>query len=473
VTQGSPESFGPYLVYEELGIGGMARVHRAERSGIEGFSKVVALKRMLPQVAASEDLVKSFVREARLASYLRHENVAQTYELGKVGETYFIAMELITGRNLIDVMARCQAMGPMPIGVALNIVNQICDALEYAHNLCDDEGKPLGIIHRDVSPSNIIVAEGGVVKLIDFGIAKTTSVGMQTMSFSVKGKFGYMAPEYIFTGAIDARADLFAVGIIAYELLTNQPLFTAAEDLDTMNRLRTMVIPPPSQVSSKVPPELDLLVMTALERDPNQRWQAASAMRTAFATVTRRLGLSVTNSAVAQWFDDPPSEFEVDARTQVDVEVPMPTPVANPPPPARPFVPPGAAVDLQPASDPALVPLPPVVAINPAPRSTPDDWGYDAKEQTQQRRDRILDGHDPARALTGSEPLIGLYDSPSAARLPTGHVVIPQRPPTAPPVVTLGQPRWTTRGRVLLALLIVVAIGAVGAVAYLFVPGLR
>jgi len=298
-----PEAFGPYLVYEQLGIGGMAAVHRAEQSGIEGFRRIVALKRMLPHVAASEEMVQSFAREARLASYLRHTNVAQTYELGKVGEIYFIAMELIEGRNLREILRHCaQQRSIMPVPIALNVINQICDALDYAHNLRDDAGRPLGIIHRDVSPSNVIVAEGGIVKLIDFGIAKAQISGMQTMSGTIKGKFGYMAPEYI-GGTLDARADLFAVGVIAHELLTNRPLFTTSDDLDTLHRVRSMKIEPPSRSNPKVPPEIDDIVMTALARDPDMRWQHATALRAAKTTVTKRLGLDVMSTQVARWLD--------------------------------------------------------------------------------------------------------------------------------------------------------------------------
>jgi len=298
-----PEAFGPYLVYEQLGIGGMAAVHRAEQSGIEGFRRIVALKRMLPHVAASEEMVQSFAREARLASYLRHTNVAQTYELGKVGEIYFIAMELIEGRNLREILRHCaQQRSIMPVPIALNVINQICDALDYAHNLRDDAGRPLGIIHRDVSPSNVIVAEGGIVKLIDFGIAKAQISGMQTMSGTIKGKFGYMAPEYI-GGTLDARADLFAVGVIAHELLTNRPLFTTSDDLDTLHRVRSMKIEPPSRSNPKVPPEIDDIVMTALARDPDMRWQHATALRAAMTTVTKRLGLDVMSTQVARWLD--------------------------------------------------------------------------------------------------------------------------------------------------------------------------
>ena len=297
----APEAFGSYLVYEELGFGGMASVHRAEVVGIEGFKREVALKRMLEHVAGNEEMVKAFVREARLASYMRHRNVAQTYELGKVGEIYFIAMELCTGFTLREVLKHCgQTTGPMPVPMALNILNQICDALDYAHNLCDESGQPLGIIHRDVSPSNVIVDEQGTVKLIDFGIAKASAAGMQTMSGTIKGKFGYMAPEYI-AGSIDARADLFALGVIAHELLTNRPLFSGPDDMETLNRVTKMEIKPPSYFNPQVPTEIDGIVMTALERDPNARWQQATALRNALTTLTKRLGLVVSDRQVIEW----------------------------------------------------------------------------------------------------------------------------------------------------------------------------
>jgi serine/threonine protein kinase len=280
----------------------MAQVHRAIEMGTE-LPRPIALKRMLSHIAGSEEMVKSFVREARLASYLKHQNVAQTYDLGRVGDVYFIVMELITGRNLREVLRHCgTTTGPMPVPVALNILNQICDALDYAHNLRDETGQPLGIIHRDVSPSNIIVSNDGMVKLIDFGIAKASGAGMQTLGGTLKGKFGYMAPEYI-AGRIDARADLFAVGVIAHELLTNRPLFAGRDDIDTLTRVRDMHIDPPSKKNPLVPPEIDDVVMTALARDPERRWQHATALRNAMTTLTHRHGLVASNAQAVQWLD--------------------------------------------------------------------------------------------------------------------------------------------------------------------------
>ena len=295
------EQFGPYVVYEQLGAGGMASVHRAESKGIAGFRRVVALKRMLPGVADNAELVQSFIREARLAANLRHENVAQTYELGKVGDTYFIAMELVPGRNLREILRHCASVcGAMPIPLALNIASQILDALDYAHDLCDDSGKPLGIIHRDVSPANVIVSESGTCKLIDFGIAKVSAQGMQSQNRMIKGKFGYMAPEYL-EGRIDARADLFAAGVITHELLANRPLFQGRDEMQTLVNVREMPIPPVTHWRPDVPPQIETIVMTALARDPDRRWQRASAMRNALATEIRRQGLGAVSSQLAEW----------------------------------------------------------------------------------------------------------------------------------------------------------------------------
>ena len=187
----------------------------------------------------------------------------------------------------------------MPLPIAINVIGQIADALDYAHNLADETGTPLGIIHRDVSPSNVIVSEGGVAKLIDFGIAKASAASMQTMSRTIKGKFGYMAPEYI-EGRIDARADLFALGVIAHEMLANRPLFQGTDEMDTLHRVRTMKIQPPSQWR-QLPPEIDSIVMTALERDPGVRWQGANALRTALTTEAQRLGLVAHGAQVDEW----------------------------------------------------------------------------------------------------------------------------------------------------------------------------
>ncbi|HSS00214.1 MAG TPA: serine/threonine-protein kinase, partial [Kofleriaceae bacterium] len=299
---GPAEEFGPYVVYERLGQGGMATVHRAEKRGI-GFRRPVALKRLFPHVAADPELVKLFVDEARLASHLHHANIAQTYELGRVGDTYFMAMEYASGPTLGQIVRQCQeASIEVPLPITVGILIQICDALDYAHNLCDESGRSLRIIHRDVSPANIIVSGTGIVKLIDFGIAKATTSSVKTQTGFIKGKFGYIAPEYI-TGKIDARVDLFALGVIAHEMLANKRLFEGKDDFETMANIRDMVVSPPSRDNPRVPPDLDAIVMRALERDPARRWPSAGAMQTALTAAARKLGAVFGNQQIVAWVE--------------------------------------------------------------------------------------------------------------------------------------------------------------------------
>ena len=296
----SPEEFGSYLIYEQLGVGGMATVHIAESRGLR---KRVALKRLLPHAADNPDLVQSFIREARLVGHLRHQNIAQTYDFGKVGDTYFIAMELVPGPTLSQLIRQCRStVGIIPFPVTLNMLIQICDALDYAHNLADENGAPLGLIHRDVSPPNIIVSNTGLVKLIDFGVAKLKSSSIQTHVGTVKGKFSYMAPEYM-GGQLDARCDLWALGVVAHELLTNRMLFDADDDLKVIERVKHAPLPPPSRYNPDVPRDLDAVVMTALERAPARRWQTAAAMRAALVNFSNELQTSVTNAQVIEWIE--------------------------------------------------------------------------------------------------------------------------------------------------------------------------
>jgi len=294
--------FGPYVIHEQLGVGGMATVFRAERPGIGGFSKPVALKRLLSHLALDPAAVKSFTDEARLASHLHHANVVQTLDFGKVDNQYFIAMEYIAGPTLLQIMRQCEsAAGAMPLAVVINILIQMCDGLDHAHNLCDERGRPLGIIHRDISPANIIVSNSGVVKLIDFGIAKVRD-SQRTKAGVLKGKFAYIAPEYT-VGHQDQRADLFALGIIAHELLTGRPLFQAQSDYETVIALREKPIQPPSRIHAGVPHDLDDIVMTALQRDPRQRWQSASAIGTALSNVARELKLPLGPQPLMEWVE--------------------------------------------------------------------------------------------------------------------------------------------------------------------------
>ncbi|HEX4450385.1 MAG TPA: serine/threonine-protein kinase [Kofleriaceae bacterium] len=276
------ERFGSYEIYEELGAGGLAAVHLARSRAIKN---PVALKRLYPQIASIRELVGSFIDEARLARHLRHPGIARVYEFGKLRGTYFIAFEFVPGPTLQQLQQHCMDyVGKIPTMVVLEIAYQLCDALEHAHNLRNELGHPLGIVHRDVSPSNVIVSNTGQVKLIDFGLAKTKQNSVQSQVGVIKGKLNYVAPEYL-SGKLDARCDLWALGVVMYELLTGKRLFDAPEQGTILDHVRSLPIPPPSRANPEVPPEVDQIVLTALTRDPNKRWQRAGDMRDAIGVV--------------------------------------------------------------------------------------------------------------------------------------------------------------------------------------------
>jgi eukaryotic-like serine/threonine-protein kinase len=304
VETAQEELFGPYVVYERLGVGGMASVHRARELGIEGFERIVALKRLLPHLAEDVTFIKSFVREAKLASLLHHVNVVQIFELGRVGTQYFISMEHIDGKDLRKILRQARRhAGPPPIGVTLGLLLQLCDALDYAHTMVGEDGVPLGLVHRDVSPSNILINRAGYLKVIDFGIAKAQSSQLKTQTGRVKGKLAYMAPEAISGRELDARSDLFAAGVIAHELLTARPLFACKNEYQTLLRVQRGDILPPSTHNRSCPPELDAIVLRALARDPNERYDSAAAFRDELLDLRAKYQLAATHREIGSWID--------------------------------------------------------------------------------------------------------------------------------------------------------------------------
>src|SRR5882757_3977799 len=298
------EQFGPYLVYERLGVGGMATVHRALERGFEGFERIVALKRLLPHLAEDASFIKSFVREAKLASYLNHVNIVKIFELGRVGTEYFISMEYIDGRDIRRILRHARKVsGPPPIHVTVGLLLQLCDALDYAHHQVDHDGAPLGIVHRDVSPSNVLVTSAGHVKVIDFGIAKAQSAQLRTQTGRVKGKLAYMAPEALAGKDLDARSDLFAVGVIAHELLTARPLFATKNEYQTLMKVQRAEVVPPSTFNHACPAELDAIVLRTLARDPDDRFLRAGDLRDELNAMRRQYNLATAERDIASWLD--------------------------------------------------------------------------------------------------------------------------------------------------------------------------
>ena len=278
-----PQQFGKYLLTERIGSGGMAEIFRATAFGVEGFTKEICIKRILPTLSSDQTFVNMFIDEAKIAVSLHHANVVQVFDLGRIGEHYFIAMELVRGRDLLQIINACRAQRRrMPSHVAVLIVSELCKGLDYAHRV-KMEGRPLGIIHRDVSPSNIMVSWEGEVKVADFGIAKAAHQE-KTATGTMKGKYGYMSPEQVKGEKIDIRSDVFAAGVLLWESLVGKRLFKGETDLETLELVREARIPAlPSAYNKQVSPQLDQLVLRALAVDPADRFQTASELHQALA----------------------------------------------------------------------------------------------------------------------------------------------------------------------------------------------
>ena len=279
------EVFGPYDVREEIGRGGRASVHHASERHAErlGLGRPLTLERLRPQFASDWQLVTAFMHEAHLASQLRHPHIARTHAYGRIDGTYYAATELVAGPTLEQIMQQSRtAAGAIPLPVVVELLIQICDALDYIHN------QAVRIVHRDVSPANLVLARSGELKLMDFGVAKTASGRAPTHDGVIKGTLGYAAPEYT-DGRLDARSDLFSVGVIAHELLVGKTLFSGNYAAARW-RVREKPIQPPSRWNPDISRDLDDIVLTALQRDVSLRWQNAAAMRFALRAVARALG---------------------------------------------------------------------------------------------------------------------------------------------------------------------------------------
>lgn len=271
--------FGKYHLLERVNVGGMAEVYKAKMVGVEGFEKLLAIKRILPAIAADKDFITMFIDEAKISVQLTHANIAQTFELGRIGDTYYIAMEYVPGRDLRALFDRLRRRGEVvPPELACYAMSRVAEGLDYAHRKRDAKGRELGIIHRDISPQNVLVSYEGEVKLIDFGIAKAANKMMKTQAGILKGKFGYMSPEQVRGVPLDRRSDIFAVGIVLHELLVGERLFVGESDYSVLEKVRSASVPRPSNKRRSVTPQLEKIVMRALAKNPDDRYQHASEL---------------------------------------------------------------------------------------------------------------------------------------------------------------------------------------------------
>jgi serine/threonine protein kinase len=265
-----------YRPLYKLDAGGMAEVFVAEALSVAGYSKRVAIKRILPGLVKDDRFTRMFLDEARISLRLNHANVVSVQELGESDNTYFIVMEFVEGTNLKNILeAQAKRGRPLPVPLTVWILNEVLKGLHYAHQLRDDAGVPLGIVHRDVSPPNILISWNGEVKLTDFGLAKATTQVESTDPGVVKGKYSYLSPEAAHAQEVDHRSDVFAVGILAFEMLTGRRLFKGKNDFQTIALVRAAEVPSIRSFNPEVPAELEAILNKALAKDVNARYQTA------------------------------------------------------------------------------------------------------------------------------------------------------------------------------------------------------
>jgi serine/threonine-protein kinase len=272
--------FGRYKLLGRIGEGGMAEVYRALMTGPEGFERELVLKRILPRLSDTGDFKTMFIREAKISALLLHPNIVQIYEFGEADGAYFIAMENVQGVTLREALTTLRReQRAMPYLVAADIARQICIGLDYAHTLHGPDGSALEIVHQDISPTNIMLAYTGTVKILDFGIARAASFAEEEAKKGlIKGKVSYLSPEQINVRPFDARADVFALGVVFHEMLTGRRLFQAKNDITKMRQLLAQPIMPPSALNATIPRELDRIVMRSLSIDVKGRYQSTAEM---------------------------------------------------------------------------------------------------------------------------------------------------------------------------------------------------
>lgn len=305
------QRLGKYVLKEKIATGGMAEIWLSEQQGPGGFTKRLVVKRILPHLANDPRFIEMFLDEARLAAQLTHPNIVQIYDLGEADGSYFIAMEYVKGYDLEAIVNQATSFGErLDPAMVARLVADACAALDYAHNFAGSDGVNLHLVHRDISPQNILVSEKGVVKLVDFGVAKAATSSHKTQTGAVKGKFCYMSPEQIAGQTLDARSDLFAVGIVLYELLTGHRPFGHESELLAVTAILHQPPPPLRQFGAEVPQGLEQIVFRALDKDRQRRYQSADALQAAlegFLTQSGRLVRSKDLSAyMAGLFGDSP-----------------------------------------------------------------------------------------------------------------------------------------------------------------------
>ena len=302
-NKGGPTQFGEYHLLEKIATGGMAEVWRARAYGMAGFEKILVIKKVLDTLAKDEEFIRLFVDEARIAVQLHHVNIVQVFDLGRVDETYYMAMEYVHGLDLARFIARSRSMGPFPIPLALFIVGEVLKALHFAHERTDEGGEPLRIVHCDMSPQNVLISYAGEVKITDFGISRA-AFQASSLHDVIRGKYAYMSPEQVDGKDLDGRSDLFSLGIILYELLTGKRLFKAKTREETLARVRRAEVPSPRTYRPEVSEDLEAMVLRALSLRPADRFPTGGAFLDELGVLMIREGHRATNNDLASYLKD-------------------------------------------------------------------------------------------------------------------------------------------------------------------------
>jgi serine/threonine-protein kinase len=282
VSTGVPKTIGRYSIVDRLAIGGMAELFKAQLTAQHGFEKLVVIKKILPHLAQDASFVEMFIDEARITAQLDHRNIVQVFELGTDADTPYIAMQYVDGIDVLALLRECaRAQIRLPPDLAALIARDVLDALDYAHQAVGSNGKPLGIVHRDISPGNVLLSWRGDVKLTDFGIARAAERRHKTDAGTLKGKYGYMSPEQVSGSDVDGRSDLFSIGILLAEMVMARRLFTSANDLDILLMVRDARLDRLHKYATEFPVELRVITVRALQRRVEDRWQSAAQFRDA------------------------------------------------------------------------------------------------------------------------------------------------------------------------------------------------
>ena len=294
------DRIGPYVLHKKVARGGMAELFLADYERRDGFKRKVAIKRILPHLAGNQDFIKMFTREARLAALLQHPNIVQIFDYGKIENAYFIAMEYIDGKNLGEVLAGLRQ--GLPVDKAVFIISRICKGLDYSHTKRDEKtGEPFHIVHRDISPQNLLISYQGEVKISDFGISKARSEPSLTQAGVVKGKMAYLSPEQALGETINHQADIYALGLVFYETLTGKRVYRFSSDVDAIRTIPKMDIEPVSNLVPEVHEELNRIVMKCLEKQKDLRYQSVSALYDDLAAFKKEFEITFDASDLADF----------------------------------------------------------------------------------------------------------------------------------------------------------------------------